>query len=238
MNLEESIKNVIAKELEKGIVEEVIQEQLKNSIEKAIEGMFGYCGSVKTVLEKQIESVMIPYIEQYDYSEYITKMDSVLVDVLKSSTLDNKNILQNFSHLIDNSEDIKEVKISDIYAKWCENVERQVDQDKLEMDYDGGYATTSLVVEDMSNSWSDIKRYAVVFECGEDESLNVEFIISMWEKYDNTGYTIQGDKIANLNTLRFIDEFQVYMMKLEQVSAKLIIDTECEHDDLHIEYQH
>ncbi|NFA35142.1 hypothetical protein EXM81_18085, partial [Clostridium botulinum] len=72
-NLENSIKDCITKEIEKGIIEKVIAEQLEKCIEKSISDMFGWNGEIKKVIENKVKSVMIPYLEDYDYSEYITK---------------------------------------------------------------------------------------------------------------------------------------------------------------------
>ncbi len=41
-NLENSIKDCIAKEIEKGIIEKVIAEQLEKCIEKSISDMFSW----------------------------------------------------------------------------------------------------------------------------------------------------------------------------------------------------
>ncbi|MGO5058520.1 hypothetical protein ACTQ4P_12030 [Clostridium sporogenes] len=69
-NLENSIKDCITKEIEKGIIEKVIAEQLEKCIEKSINDMFSWGGDVKKVVEEKVKSVMIPYLENYDYSQY------------------------------------------------------------------------------------------------------------------------------------------------------------------------
>ena len=82
-NLENSIKDCITKELEKGIVEKIITDKLEECIESSLKDLFGWNGAVKKVVEYKVESVIVPYLENYDYSEYILKLDSVLTEVLK-----------------------------------------------------------------------------------------------------------------------------------------------------------
>lgn len=127
---------------------------------------------------------MIPYLERYDYSDYITKLDSVLVDVLKDSALENKKIIKNFSVLLSSDSLPEQIKISEIYEKWCVRVQEKIDRDKIDnYDYEGGIINTTLNVEVVSSSWNDYKKHIVTFECEEYENLNIEFMLYGWEKY-------------------------------------------------------
>ncbi|MEB8584056.1 hypothetical protein P4G63_29155, partial [Bacillus cereus] len=87
------------------------------------------------VIEEKVKSVMVPYLENYDYSNYITKLDSVLVDILKSSALENKQLLSNFQELMIPAAE-KTIKVTDLFEKWKEHVEQNVETDGLEVDYD------------------------------------------------------------------------------------------------------
>ena len=100
MNLENSIKDVISKKLEDGSIEKLVEEQLEKGVSNALSSLFSGYGDVTKVIEKQVKSVMIPYLSQYDYSNYIVKLDSILVDVLKASSLENKKMLENFKDLM------------------------------------------------------------------------------------------------------------------------------------------
>jgi uncharacterized protein Yka (UPF0111/DUF47 family) len=106
MNLENSIKDSIAKELEKGIVEKVIAAKLEECITTSLKDKFSWSGEVRKVIDNKVKSVMIPYLENYDYSQYITKLDSVLVDVLKNTALENKKLLENFKELMTSEEEL------------------------------------------------------------------------------------------------------------------------------------
>ena len=234
-NLENNIKDCIANELEKGVIEKVIAEQLEKCIEKSISDMFGWSGDVKKVVEEKVKSVMIPYLESYDYSQYITKLDSVLVDVLKNTALDNKRLLENFQTLM-TSEDIpRTIKITDIFEKWNEYCKEEIDEDNIEMDYDGGYINTRFTAEDVSNDWSSYKTYMVVFECEEDENLKFEFSIQAWKPEDNTGFTSNYKNTGNIRSLRNLNDFEILMMRISEGYENIVVDRFEESEEVFVE---
>ncbi len=230
MNLENNIKDVITKKLEEGFVEKLISEQLEIGVKNALKDLLGSYGDVTKVIEKQVKSVMVPYLESYDYSKYITKLDSVLVDVLKSSALENKKLLENFKELMI-PEPEKTIKVTDLFERWIKYVENNVETDGLEVCYDDepSYENVEVRFEiDYNNerSWSDMERAVLVFECDHDEEMNVEINIHRWKKFDKEEWTIDYDSVHDLNSLRHIDEFEILMMKLKQNYTKLILDSD------------
>lgn len=234
-NLENNIKDCIANELEKGVIEKVIAQQLEKCIEKSISDMFSWGGEIKDVIESKIKSVMIPYIEKYDYSQYITKLDSVLVDVLKNTALDNKKLLENFKNLM-TSEDIpKVIKLTDIFDKWNEYCKKEIDKNDIEMDYDGGYINTRFTVEDVSNDWSIYKTYMVVFECEEDEDLKLEFSIQAYEPKEDTGFTSNYKNVGDLRNLRHLNDFEILMMRISEGYKNIIVDSFEESEEVFVE---
>lgn len=235
MSLENSIKDCISKELEKGVVEKVISEKLESCVSSALSDMFSWNGEAKKVIEDKVKSVMIPYLENYDYSKYITKLDSVLVDVLKNSTLENKKLVENFKELMSNESVSKDITITEIYNKWQEYCSEQIDKDKIEnMDYEGGYINTTLTVEEISSSWSDYEKHIVKFECEEDEDFNVEFMLTKWRKYDKQ-HKLSWDKVSDLKSLRHLDRFDMFMMKLNQAYVDVEIDDYDSCDEVFVE---
>ncbi|UEL47551.1 hypothetical protein [Terrisporobacter hibernicus] len=234
-NLENNIKDCIANELEKGVIEKVIAQQLEKCIEKSISDMFSWGGDVKKVVEEKIKSVMVPYLESYDYSKYITKLDSVLVDVLKNTALDNKRLLENFKNLM-TSEDIpKVIKLTDIFDKWNEYCKKEIDKNDIEMDYDGGYINTRFTVEDVSNDWSIYKTYMVVFECEEDEDIKLEFSIQAYEPKEDTGFTSNYKNVGDLRNLRHLNDFEILMMRISKGYKNIIVDSFEESEEVFVE---
>ncbi|MDS1005319.1 hypothetical protein P9J83_17780 [Clostridium sporogenes] len=236
-NLENSIKDCIAKEIEKGIIEKVIAEQLEKCIEKSISDMFSWGGDVKKVVEEKVKSVMIPYLENYDYSQYIVKLDSVLTDVLKSSTLENRNLLENFKNLMVSEDGSREVKISDIFSEWNEYCKAKIDNDELDFDCGGAYITTSFDVEEVSETWSSYKTFMVRFECEEDEELKFEFSIDAWKPEEGSKYTSNYKNTCGLRSLRYLNDFEILMMRISEGYENIILDSEGDSEDIFIEYE-
>lgn len=237
MNLENSIKDVITQKLEDGTVEKLVAEYLEKGVKNALDGLFRSYGDVTKVIEEKVKSVMIPYLESYDYSQYITKLDSVLVDVLKSSALDNKKMLENFKSLM-TSEDIKgAIKLSDIFTKWNEYCEKSIDKDNIEIDYEGGYITTSFEVEEVSNSWSSYKTYIITFYCEEDEKLKFEFSMQAWKPTADSKYTSNYKSTCDLRSLRYLNDFEILMMRISEGYENIILDSDGDSEDIFIKYE-
>lgn len=236
MNLENSIKDTIAKKLEDGTVEKLISEQLEKGINKVLESLLGHYGDVNKVIEEKIKSVMVPYLEGYDYSEYIIKLDTVLVEILQNTALGNKKILENFKHLA-SYEKVEEIKISEIFEKWKDYVSKEIDTSNLEIDYDDGvsyeYPEVTLEVEyEEDRDWSSFKNAKIIFECEKDEEMNVEIRISKFMDYD---WTITSQSIQDISSLRHLNEFSIFLMNLAQSGTKIIIDVEYENDEVEVE---
>lgn len=236
-NLENSIKDCITKEIEKGVIERVIAEQLEKCIEKSISDMFSWGGDVKKVVEEKVKSVMIPYLESYDYSQYIIKLDSVLTDVLKNSTLENRNLLENFKELMTSEDVPRELKISDIFSKWNEYCKDEVDKNELDFDCDGAYITTSFDVEEVSETWSSYKTFMVRFECEEDEELKFEFSIHAWKPKEDSKYTSQYMKTTDLRSLRYLNDFEILIMRISEGYENIILDSYGDSEEIFIEYE-
>ncbi|TVY09853.1 hypothetical protein [Paenibacillus cremeus] len=237
MTLENSIKDVIAAKLADGVVETLISEQLEKGIKNALDSMFGSYGDVTKIIEKQVKSVMIPYLENYDYSDYIVKLDNVLVEVLKNSSLENKKILGNFKSLIEPQDELKTIKVSELYEKWMKYVAENVKTDDLEINYDEGVSYEPVEVSynidyNEDKSWSSFEYAVLNFECEHDEEMNFTIRLSRWKKDKKEGWDIGFDQEHTLKSLRHLNDFEIYLMKLTQNYTKLIIDEDGSSDEV------
>lgn len=87
-------------------------------------------------IEEKVKEVMVPYIESYDFSEYLPKLDSVLTEIVNSDfCIGNKKVLENFKNLMIEPEQ-KEIKLTDLFKAWIKQCERDIDTDDLDIDYD------------------------------------------------------------------------------------------------------
>lgn len=235
MNLENSIKDVISKKLEDGSIEQAIETQLEKGINNALEGLFRSYGDITKLIEEKIKSIMVPYLESYDYSQYITKLDAVLVEVLKSSCSDHKNLLENFKDLMTVQDKQSHIKLSTLFEKWVKYVEEHVETDGLEINYDDEPTYESVEVtlevrEEERPSWSSFENATILFECEHDEKMNFAVRVSHWKDSSNKNWDIHYQGVHSISSLRHLNSFEILLMNLSQNGVKIEIDTNYEEE--------
>lgn len=234
MTIEQSIAKMLEKKLTDGSVEKVIEEKLTKCIGECMENMFRWSGPAKELIEEKLKATMVPAIENHDFSDYTLKLDAVLTEIVNSTTLqDNKKILDNFKELM--IEDEKEIKLSDIFEKWSKYVAGNVETCGLDINYDDGvsykYVHIEMEVEEVESCGRHTPSEKVVrFTCEHDESMNLQFRAY---KYDfMKDYRISGYGVADINSLKHMDDMQVFLLRLGRNSTKIIIDDEYLEDDI------
>ena len=239
MNLENSIQDVITKKMQDGTIEKLVSEKLEEGVNGALDSLFGRYGDVTKVIEEQIKSVMVPYLDNHDYSKYIVKLDDVMVKVLQEATLDNKNILNNFKGLMSPATELeKEINVTELFNKWLDYVSKNINTDDLEIEYDDEpyyemvAVTARLEQEESDYSWSSIEHASLILECEHDEKMNVLIPLSRWKERSNGVWDIDFKSTSDLKSLKYLNDFEIYMMKLTQGFAKLEIDEEYIEDEI------
>jgi len=227
MDIENAIKDVITAKLEEGIIEKLVAENLEKGINESLKNLLGSYGDVTKIIEKKIKEVMIVQLSGYDYSKYIVKLDHVLTEILKNTALDNKKILENFKELMIEKELPKEIKVSELFDKWCEYVAKNVDCSELEVNTDDTptyeYVDVSYkVTEDEKRSWGSLHSATIFFECEKDEDMNLEIKISKWK--DKKIWDIDFKGNTEISQLRHLDDFKLYLIQLVQNRTALNID--------------
>jgi hypothetical protein len=229
MNIEQELQSVIEKKLEDGTITKAIEEEFEKSIRNSVDDLFSRYGDVTKVLKKKIEDVMVERIENQDFSKYLVKMDSLLSEFVEQAMGENLKLAENFKGLL-LDEKIEKISLSAIFEKWMKYVAENVDTDGLEVDYDDGLryeevgVSLSVEIED-EKSWSSFRYASVYFECEHDESMNLG--IRMWKyrsKWEIYAYGSQVD----IRSLRGLRDLDILIMRLEQDSTKIEMDTEFE----------
>lgn len=236
-NLEQNLKDCISKEIENGIIEKTITKNLEKCINDSINGLFGYSGVITKTIEKQIESVIIPYLEQYDFSSYLVALDAAMTDILNNCTLDNRTIMNNFKEYVSPLES-ETITLSEIWDVWCTQCSIKIDNDNVSnLDCDGGLIYCSFKVTDTKNYlyFSDCKT--VKFMCADDESLNVEFELIKSNRRDN-GYDIDSPLTrAPIRSLRYANDLEILLMKLSTKHHPVIIDKKADSKEVFVEFR-
>lgn len=234
MSIEKSINDVITAKLAEGIIEKLVAENLEKGINKALENLMGNYGDITKVIQDKIKAVMIKQLEGYDYSEYIVKLDVVLTEILKRTALDHKKMLDNFKELMTDRELPKVVKLTDIFEEFKKHVAKAIDNSNLEVNTDDGpsYEWVSVTMEvehEDKRSWSSFQNARAIFECEKDEKLNFELRLSKFSEYP---WHVSADVDTSIKSLRRLDKFKIYLLKLAQANANIEINVSSLEDDV------
>jgi len=227
--IENAIINAVNEKLESGVIEKLVSERVEHCVDAIVKDMFGRWGDGKKVIEEKIKSVMIPQLEVFDYSEYITKLDAVLCEVLKNCTADNKKILENFKDLM-TVDERKCIKVSELFEIWCKYVAKEVSTSGLKVEFDDspcyeGVEVTCEFQEEDGPSWSSHGYGKLVLECEHDEDMNFEIRLTRWNFEES--WSVLGGPVWDIRSLQRLNEMQVLLMRLAQSNVQVVIDDEC-----------
>lgn len=230
--MKEELLKIAQESLSSEEVTAIVKEKFMNALGSAIEDAFRW-GEAKRAVENKVKEVMVPYIENYDFSEYLPKLDSVLTEIVNSDfCIGNKKILENFERLMLAPEQ-KEIKITDLFKAWVKQCEKDIDTDGLDIDYDDGVSYQSVDCEmrfELKDkpSWSSSQRAVITFENEHDENLNVEILVSkwIWDSGKEEPYTLSVCKDLMISSLRNLSEFDVLILRLSRAGTAIIIDKE------------
>lgn len=236
-NFEERIAETVNEKLNDGTVEKLVEQYIEKGVSEALKEVFSWGGEGRKLIEGKLNETIVPVIECHDFNQYLTKLDSILTEIINSTILeDNKKILENFKELMKEPES-KEIKLSDIFRRYCEHVAHNVDTDELEACCDDGdpyyqHVTASMEVEHEDKGWfkSIYDDCVVKFTCEEDEDLNCQ--IKLYKGTDKVKWNFRGygDSI-DINSLRNLSDFEVFLMTLKRGFVYIVVDEESDFDD-------
>jgi len=229
MSLENAVKDIISQKLEDGTVETAVSAEFEKMVNAAMNQVFRSYGDVAKIVEEKIKQVMVPYLEKYDYSKYIVKLDGVLTEILNKTAVPHTELLENFKELMIPTER-KSIIVTELFAEWKKYIVDGMSTDNLEIDYNDGvsYCPANISFtfeEDADREWSDFKYGKIFFECEQDEAMNVQ-INTLRDKHSrDKGWDFGTTADASIRSLRYLNQFEILLLKLQQNGAKLILDT-------------
>lgn len=239
--MKEELLKIAQESLSSDEVNQIVKEEFRKAIRKATERAFSW-GNVEETIKKKIDETMVPYIESYDFSAYLPKLDSVLTELVNSDAcIGNKQILENFKDLMTEPEQ-KEIKVTDLFKAWIKQCNKDIDTDDLEIDYDDGVSYScvecGMRVEELDKpSWSSFQRAVITFENEHDEKLNIEIPIHkwVWGSGKKEPYTISVANDVMISSLRRLNQFQILLLRLEMARTAIVIDKDYEDDYIYPE---
>ena len=239
--MKEELLKIAQESLSSDEANQIVKEKFHKALGDVIEDAFRW-GDAKDALKKKVTEVMVPYIEKYDFSSYLPKLDSVLTELVNSDTcIGNKQILENFKDLMTEPEQ-KEIKVTDLFKSWIKQCNKDIDTDDLDIDYDDGVSYScvecEMRVEKLDKpSWSSCQRAIITFKNEHDEKLNIEIPISkwVWSSGKEEPYKISISSDVRISSLRMLNPFQVLLLRLERAQTAVIIDKGYEDDYIYPE---
>lgn len=236
-DFENKVAEIVANKLNDGTVEKLIEQKIEEAIKKGLDDVFGYCGDGKKLIEKKLNETIVPVIERHDFNQYLVKLDEVLTSIVNQTSIaDNKKILESFKECLSEPQQ-KEIKLSEIFAKYRQHVADNISTDDLRACCEDGepfyeYVTANMEVEHEDKGWikSSYDDCYVKFVCDEDKDLNCQ--IKLYKSVDEDKWGIlRGLNGIEINSLRNLSSFEAFLSVIQRSYTKIIIDTESEYAD-------
>ena len=236
MNLEERIQNAVMEKLNDGTVEQIVKGSVESAIKKSLDDLFSWSGAGKKMIDEKVEEVIVPVIERHDFNQYIVKLDSILTEIINQTSLaDNKEILENFKELmVEPSE--KAIKLSAIFQKYCEYVAHDIDTTNLKACCEDGEpyyepVTANMEVEHEDRWFASSEWCRAKFWCEADEELSRELRLYRNKTDRNWNISYEINTFCDINSLRNLSQFDIFLMTLKRGFVDIEIDTESEYED-------
>lgn len=234
---EERIAKAVADKMNDGTVEELVSDAVTKTLKSSIEELFAWRGEARKIIDEKVKESIVPIIERSSLANSVTKLDTVLTEIVNNTVLvDNKKILENFKDLMIEP-DKERIRVEDIFEKYREYASENVDTSDLEIDYDDmpTYQNITVSVEAMyRDGWSELNKYCeLTFQCVEDESLQKS--IELIKGCDGEYRIIGIDGFIDINSLRNMDDFEIFLMTLSRARCVITEIGVFEDDDVEVE---
>jgi len=237
-NFDEDIKRITEEVLGDGTVDKIIREKVVKGFESAITDAFRW-GDLEKAIKARVTAILVPFIEDYDMSEYVVKLDQVLTDIVNQTSLvDNKRLLEGFQFMMTEPQS-REVKVSELFNEYKAFVSKNMETSGRKVTYDSDapeYEEMEVAVafeEEDKRSWSSFKYATLDFSVDDDEQereLNRTIRLSRWENDKKTGWEIRTECNPAISSLKHLDKFDLLLVKLQRADVRLIVDV-AEDDD-------
>lgn len=237
-NFDEEIKRITDEIIQDGTVEKIIKEKITKGFESAIDSAFSF-GKLRDAIRKRTDEVLVPLIESYDMSEYIVKLDTVLTEIVNSTALtDNKRILANFKNLM-TEPDMKTITVSELFKEYKKFVAKEMDTDGRDVQIDDGVYYEPMevnfeVIEEEDRSWSYFDRAILELSVDEEEQQEKLNRTIRLDHYKNgkEGWDIISEFNPQITSLRYLDDFDIFLLKLQRANVKVIVDKKSDWDSV------
>lgn len=239
-NFDEDIKRITDELMQDGTIEKILREKVEKGFLEAVDSAFRW-GELKDAIEKRVKEILVPYVESYDMSKYIIKIDTILTDIVNQTSLqDNAKILENFKNLMIEP-GIKYVTLEDIFERYKKYVSKNMETVGRDVEYDGEpyykpIGVTAEIVKEDERPWSCFKHAILELAVDEEEqqeNLNFSIRLSRWDsEYETKGYSINYDVAPSIKGMRYLNDFEIYILRLSRAGVRLLEDNQYDDDSV------
>lgn len=238
--MKDIINKVYEKKLTDGTIEKIVSEHFDKMIADICHNQMSWNGEAKKAIEERLKPIMLQAIERSDLSDLVTKITTVINAGIKGSPLEGferltsgvRNLFGS-NQLIEKYAKRKSIKVSEIFAEYCEFVSKaytQYDFETSEIIYDdgkGAYVDCSMSVEgDTQNYFFRKNGYIVELtneKSNDERSTDIKFRLS-WN-YDNTQLHVESDfRSLSIIDLKYMPPFFLFLSWLESEYVKIELD--------------
>ncbi len=235
---EEMVQDIVQEKLNEEMIGKIIEEKLQSAISDACDSLFKWSGEGKKLIENKLKDIMLPALEQSEFSEYTKKLEVALSEIIRNTALtDNKNILEAFSELMTEPE-CKAIELSKIFEAYMKHVAENVNTSGLEACCDDGepyyeHVSVELEFEEDEKTWfkSSFSHATVHLRCEHDEELTFDLTLSKWDG-NGKWKPLFGRGMLDFNSLAHMSDFEILILKLNRADVEIIIDTKYEEDEV------
>ncbi len=239
--IEDIIVDEVKKSMDSGMVEQIIREKVQDAIKKSIEDVFCWSSNdTRKAIDAKLNEALVPAIEKWNFERFIPKLDTVLTDICNQTALaDNKRILEHFRELMIEP-DGTTINLSNIFKEYKKFVAANISTYGREVitEEEPRYESVNVKLEvekDESLRYSSreclVIHLSIEDEHDEDEEeLNKDICIWRYKSSRIEGYEISYGVAPEVKGLKYMDSFEIFLLRLVRANINILIDVEDDED--------
>lgn len=255
-----SVEQIIVDKLNNGAIERAMEKRFDKMVDNIVDDLFGNYGDISREIKSKLREQMSAYIEQVDFSQYNTKLEHLLNEIIKNVTSEQGRVVKNIKEIM-GVKPISKIKTSELFDKYTDFIGSEIDTSKLEINTDDTPSYEPLTAsmtysKDHLGTTSMSEKAILTFTCEEDEKFNIKVKLRRWadsilgndwqieeiRRTTGDGETIYAFQTGSsekeitslelpLNNLRDMNDFEVFLLKLHYDRTTIEIDERDIHDE-------
>lgn len=248
-----SVEQIIVEKLNNGTIERAMEKRFDKMVDDIVNDLFGSRGDISKEIKSKLHEQMSAYIEQIDFSQYNTKLEHLLNEIVKNMTSEQDRVVKNIREIM-GVEPISKIKTSELFDKYANFIGSEIDTSKLKINTDDTPSYEPLTAsmtysKDHLGTTSMSEKAVLTFTCKEDEEFNIKVKLRRWtdsllgndwkieeiRRTTGNGETIYAFQTGSsdqeitslelpLNNLRDMNDFEVFLLKLYYDRTSIEID--------------